>query len=151
MKNAETSVLKELLSSFDDKTFDLDVWKIKASILIKKIFGEDDEKLSMIKSLHYDYSSWSLRDKTGVNQPDTVKEQAKGIIETAILELSLSDVRSSPLEILKDNLTEEEYTTLLTVIDKKELSEEEFLKYFSKIAQDKKDKVLSKVILDSIK
>lgn len=147
MKDQEKIVLQELLNYFDGKNIDLEVWKIKASLIIKKIFGPNDDKLHLIEDLHYDYSSWSLRDKTGVRQADTVVEQAKGIIEAALLELSLHSNQSALLDLLEENLTGAKFKALQNKLAKSEVSESEIVEFFSKIAGTTKDDILAQLLL----
>ena len=147
MKNQKVEILEDLLKSFDQKNFDLDAWKIKASIVLKKIFGEADEKASLINNLHYDFSSWSLRDHSGGKQHDPIKDQAKEIIEAAIVELELSGDRSPVLEVMRNQLSGEEFDQLQHLIDNNQNIEASLTEYFSKIAPAKKEQILAQIIL----
>lgn len=149
MKSKEELVLAELLESLSTKSFDLDAWKIKAKLLVKKIFGSEDEKLALINELHYDYSSWSLRDESGKQQSDRIKEKAIGIVEGAILELSLNTTKSS-VEMVMEALGDDEREALQKLIAERK-DEADFTKYFSKIAPDIKDKLLAQFVLDSLR
>jgi len=90
MDSAKTEILGDLLADIDNKAFDLEAWKKKAILILKKIFGERDDKISMIENLHYEFSSWSLRDSSGGTSYDKVKENARKIIEAATSELLLA-------------------------------------------------------------
>ncbi|MFA9391635.1 MAG: hypothetical protein ACERKD_17630 [Prolixibacteraceae bacterium] len=147
MNNQKVVALNELLNSVDQKDFNLDVWKIKASLVVKKIFGSSDEKLELIEALHYDYSSWSLRDKTGSKQPDTVKAQAKGILESAILELAIGDSVHPVLIELQQELTGSEMSRLQQLLDDEGLDETRLMDYLSGISPQIKDKVLTQLLL----
>jgi hypothetical protein len=151
MKTLEKAILNKLLNYSNQKNFDLEVWKIKATQLIRKIFGNNDERLGLIEKLQYDYSSWSLRDKTGIKQADTVKEQARGIIESAIDELALAYSDNSLLQLLKKNISNEEFDVLQNKLSKNEVSESELSEYFSKIATPKKDIILAQLLALKIK
>lgn len=140
-------VFTELLHSIDQKNFDLEVWKIKATLVIKKVFGDSDEKLKLIEALHYDYSSWSLRDQNGTRQSDTIKEKAKGIIEAAILELSLDVQPSTVFDELQKLLIGEEMSQLQQLMEQKKGDETAFIEFFSKISSAVKDRILSRLIL----
>ena len=62
MAEKEIALLKEQIIRLDEKKFDLEAWKNHTIIFLERIFGKDSSKIKMIKELHYDYSSWSLRD-----------------------------------------------------------------------------------------
>ena len=149
MNSKETEQLSLLLKSIDQRNFDLDVWKIKATLLIKKVFGEADEKLKLIEALHYDYSSWSLRDQSGSKQADTIKAQARGIIEAAIMEISVSSSSSSDqiLNEFRKELTGADMDTFQQLIDSKNVDETGVIEFLGKISPEVKDRVLARLIL----
>jgi hypothetical protein len=45
MENTKKQVLADLLSDLESKTFEIEAWKQKATLLIKRIFGDNDLKL----------------------------------------------------------------------------------------------------------
>jgi len=147
MEDFNKTVLQDLLTYFDQKKFDLDVWRIKAMVVFKKIFGDESEKLKMIEALHYDYSSWSLRDIDGTKQTDSVKELAKGILESAILELSFEEQSNFIEPLLSQHLTGAELSSLQNKLDKIDVNESEITEYFSKLAPAAKDAILAQLIL----
>lgn len=149
MKNKRIEALNELLNSIDQKNFNYDAWKIKASIIIQNIFGVDDSKVELLKSLHYDYSSWSLRDENGTNIKDSVKDQARSIIDGAILELSMNESDSN-LDILEHLLSTDEFEHLQSNMVKSKANEIVLTEYFSKIAPAKKDLILAKILLKEV-
>jgi hypothetical protein len=88
MADKEISILKEQVERLNEKQFDLDAWKNQTVIFLERIFGKESSKVKLIRELHYDYSSWNLRDTTGAGQSkDPVRFQAKGILEATIEEL----------------------------------------------------------------
>ncbi len=90
MAEIEIALLQEQIAGLDEKTFDLDAWKNHTVILLERIFGDDSSKIRMIKSLHYDYSSWNLRDTAATGKTkdaDSVRLQAGEILHAAITEL----------------------------------------------------------------
>ncbi|MCY1720919.1 hypothetical protein OU798_11240 [Prolixibacteraceae bacterium Z1-6] len=90
MAEKEISLLKEQLARLDEKKFDLDAWKNHTLIFLERIFGKDNSKLKIIRDLHYDYSSWNLRDTAASGKSkdkDPVKMQAREILQATILEL----------------------------------------------------------------
>lgn len=148
MKDLKVEILKELVSDFDQKNFDMEAWKIKASLVLKKIFGQNDEKSGLIQNLHYDFSSWSLRDNSGGKQHDSIKDQAKEIIESAILELKLSDDQSQTMMLMRSQLTGAEFNEIQLLIENKQSDKVSLTEYFSKIATEKKDAILAQIILN---
>lgn len=114
MAKKEIALLREQIERLNDKMFDLDAWKNRTEIFLERIFGKDSLKLKMIQSLHYDYSSWSLRDTYAggsVKDKDPVRIQAEEILEAIITELEslgLPEEEKEQLkimELLDDELT----------------------------------------------
>lgn len=114
MAEKEIALLKEQIERLDDKRFDLSAWKNRTSFFLERIFGKENSKIKMINELHYDYSSWNLRDaaaSASAKDTDPVRIQARQILEATIFELEylglpaekkeLSVVR----ELLEDELT----------------------------------------------
>jgi len=85
----EIQLLKKLIEQLDDKNFNLDGWKSSAMIILARIFGENSQKLRQIEKIEYDYSSWSMRDTSGIPYLKTCKKLGRQILETAILELEM--------------------------------------------------------------
>ncbi len=88
MAEKEIALLKEQIEKLNDARFDLEAWKNQTTIFLERIFGKESSKVRLIKELHYDYSSWSLRDASGAGKSkDPVKFQAQGILSATIEEL----------------------------------------------------------------
>lgn len=114
MAEKEIMLLKQQLAELNEPNFDLDAWKQHTVIFLERIFGKDNTKLKFINDLHYDYSSWSLRDTAAVGKTkgkDPIKTQAGEILEAAILELEtlgLPEEKNEQCklqELLSDELT----------------------------------------------
>ncbi|WP_347838318.1 hypothetical protein [uncultured Draconibacterium sp.] len=114
MAEKQIALLQQQLARLDEKKFDLDAWKKHTLIFLERIFGKDNTKLKLIQDLHYDYSSWSLRDTAAAGKTkdkDPVKIQAREILEATILELEtlgLPQVEAEQLKVwslLQDELT----------------------------------------------
>ncbi|WP_052670630.1 MULTISPECIES: hypothetical protein [Draconibacterium] len=114
MAEKQIAILREQLAKLDEKKFDLDAWKTHTLIFLERIFGKDNSKLKLIQDLHYDYSSWSLRDTAAAGKTkdkDPVKMRASEILEATILELEtlgLPEGEEEPQklwELLQDELT----------------------------------------------
>ncbi len=90
MAEKEIALLKEQIARLDEKNFDLEAWKNHTIIFLERIFGKDNSKIKMIKELHYDYSSWSLRDTAAAGKTkdkDPVRMQADEILRATVAEL----------------------------------------------------------------
>lgn len=114
MAEKEIALLKEQIARLDEKKFDLEAWKNRTVIFLERIFGKESQKLKMIQNLHYDYSSWSLRDTYAggsAKDKDPVRIQAQEILEAIINELEnlgLPQEKKEKLkirELLEDELT----------------------------------------------
>jgi hypothetical protein len=152
MENSKSTILSDLLNEIGKKEFDLEAWKMKAVMVFKMFFGPGDEKIGFIKNLRYDYSSWALRDSAGGKQPDTVKENARRIIETALLEISLSEKSENLVfDTIKEELTGKEYSSLMTIIKKSGNLTSCLDEYFGNLESSKKEQILTKLVLNSIK
>ena len=87
---------------------------IRHCLVLERIFGKDNSKLKLIQDLHYDYSSWSLRDTAAAGKSkdkDPVKMRASEIMEATILELETlglpegEEEHQKLMELLQDELT----------------------------------------------
>ncbi len=130
MAEKEIALLKEQISRLDEKKFDLEAWKNHTTIFLERIFGKDSSKIKMLRELHYDYSSWSLRDTAAsgkAKDKDPVRQQAEEILRASIAELETLGVpagkpeKEKIWELLQDELTGKqvkEIETLLSSEDK---------------------------------
>ncbi len=114
MAEKEIALLKDQIDRLDDKKFDMEAWKNRTYMFLERIFGKESPKLRMIKDLHYDYSSWSLRDTAAGGSDkdkDPVRIQAKEILEASIAELESLGLPQQKQEKLKiKELLEDELT-----------------------------------------
>ncbi len=129
MAEKEIALLKEQLARLDESKFDLDAWKKHTLIFLERIFGKDNSKLKLIQDLHYDYSSWSLRDTAAVGKTkdkDPVKMQAREILEATILELETlglpvgANEQQKVWELLQDELTGKQTKQIEAIIKSEE-------------------------------
>lgn len=112
MAEKEIALLKQQIERLDEKRFDLGAWKNRTILFLERIFGNDNSRLKMINDLHYDYSSWSLRDTAAggsAKDKDPVRIQAKEILEAIIAELEMLGLPKQKEEQykLKDLLDDE--------------------------------------------
>ncbi len=114
MAEKEIALLKKQIARLDEKNFDLEAWKNHTIIFMERIFGKDSTKIKMIKELHYDYSSWSLRDTAAAGKTkdkDPVRMQADEIMWATVAELENLGLPENKKEkekineLLQDELT----------------------------------------------
>jgi len=127
MKEKAITILREQIDKLDRKDFDLEAWKTQSIVLMGRIFGERSFKTEQIRSLHYDYSSWSLRDTRGVGSPvDIARKAARDLLEAAITELEHfglpGETASAPLlaairESLEEHLKISAFRKLSGIMD----------------------------------
>lgn len=149
METLKTEILNDLMVEIDKKDFDLEAWKMKASMVMRKFFGQSDEKVSLIQNLRYDFSSWALRDSSGGKQHDTVKDNAKRIIETALLEISISENENVTASVLQDELTGSEYSALKALTEKTGDVTNEIAEFIHNLTPEKKELLLTKLVMKS--
>lgn len=86
----EIKLLQEQIDKMDVKDFDLNAWKQYTIIILARIFGEQSQKIKQIDEIEYDYSSWSLRDTSGLSSNmETCKKLGKEILTASINELKV--------------------------------------------------------------
>ncbi|MBN1985462.1 MAG: hypothetical protein JW761_04110 [Prolixibacteraceae bacterium] len=114
MAEKEIALLKEQIARLDEKDFDLEAWKNHTILFLERIFGKESSRIKMIKELHYDYSSWSLRDTAAAGKTkdkDPVRMQADEILRASVAELESLGLPENKKEqekireLLQDELT----------------------------------------------
>jgi hypothetical protein len=112
MKDKAIEILRQQLLRLDHPDFDLEGWKSQTIVLLGRIFGERSYKTERIRNLHYDYSSWALRDTRGKSSPlEAAKQSARDLLEAALTELEQfgvpDEAGSSPvLDAIRASLEE---------------------------------------------
>lgn len=127
MAQKEISILRNQIEKLDDPKFNLNVWKSTTIIVLDRIFGRDSEKINLVKNINYEYSSWTLRDTSGVPASETVKKLGREILETAIHEIEVFGLpelkKRDHIEIsviksaLENTLRISQYRELLEIIN----------------------------------
>jgi len=118
MKEKEIRLIKKQVEKLDDKDFDLEAWKISTILILERVFGYDSSKITNIKNIHQDLSSWTLRDTLGHTRGyDASKKYGKEILEACIMELETlgtpdnikerTKPESLPFEVLLESLENE--------------------------------------------
>lgn len=122
MAEKEIALLRDQIGKLSDPRFDLEAWKNQTIIFLERIFGKESSKVKLIKELHYDYSSWSLRDASGAGKKDPVKFQAEGILAATIEELEKLGLPGGEpesrkiTELLEDELTGKQMKEIETLV-----------------------------------
>lgn len=112
MKTKAIEILNQQIEKLEHPDFDLEAWKQQTVVLLGRIFGERSYKTEQIKNLHYDYSSWALRDTRGTSSPvEAAKQAAKDLLGAAVIELENFGIpgeeESSPvLDAIRESLEE---------------------------------------------
>ncbi|NLX27342.1 MAG: hypothetical protein GXY59_00050 [Bacteroidales bacterium] len=122
MAEKEIALLRDQIGKLSDPRFDLEAWKNQTIIFLERIFGKESSKVKLIRELHYDYSSWSLRDASGAGKKDPVKFQAEGILAATIEELEKLGLPGGEpesrkiTELLEDELTGKQMKEIDTLV-----------------------------------
>ncbi len=158
MAEQEIALLKQQLARLDEKKFDFDAWKNHTLIFLERIFGKENSKINLIKNLHYDYSSWSLRDTAAAGKTkdkDPVKMQAREILSATITELEKLGLPQNSLEVekvwelLKDELTGKQIKNIETVLSSKtENPAEEISDILENIEKENLALIIAKLLID---
>lgn len=88
MKTQFIKLIRNQLEKLNSKDFDLDAWKNSTILVLERVFGKDNLKSKKIQEIHYDLSSWSLRDTLGTSAHfDACKKNGREILEVCLMEL----------------------------------------------------------------
>lgn len=158
MAEKEIALLKEQLARLNEKKFDLEAWKNHTLIFLERIFGKENSKLSLIKELHYDYSSWNLRDTAAAGKTkdkDPVKMQAREILTATITELEKLGLPQSKLEtekvwmLLKDELTGKQAKEIETILNSNDPNKlENISKTLEKLGVENLSTIIAKLLIN---
>jgi Glu-tRNA(Gln) amidotransferase subunit E-like FAD-binding protein len=158
MAEKEIALLKEQLARLDEKKFDFDAWKNHTLIFLERIFGKDNSKLILIKELHYDYSSWNLRDTAAAGKTkdkDPVKMQAREILTATITELEKLGLPQNKLEteniwvLLKDELTGKQAKEIEVILNSDDSNKiENISKTLEKLGAENLSRVIAKLLIN---
>ena len=160
MKDQYIKLIKNQIEKLNLKDFDLDSWKDSTILVLDRIFGYDSEKIKKINDIHYDLSSWSLRDTLGTSAHfDTCKKKGKEILEVSIMEietLGIPELRKSDneekpdniLSALEDELTIAQYKELkkLMAEPNEETRGTNIYGFLNKLGSDSAMRILSNIL-----
>ena len=158
MVEKEIALLKEQLARLDEKKFDLEAWKNHTLIFLERIFGKENSKLNLIKELHYDYSSWNLRDTAAAGKTkdkDPVKMQAREILQATIVELEKLGLPENRLErdkawiLLKDELTGRQAKEIEAILNSNDSNKiENVCKTLEKLGVENMSSIIAKLLIN---
>ncbi|PKP51633.1 MAG: hypothetical protein CVT92_12265 [Bacteroidetes bacterium HGW-Bacteroidetes-1] len=81
-------LLRQQIEKLQVKDFELKAWKKQTALLLMRIFGEKDPKVTQTEQLEYEFNSWSLRDASGNESYEESRRRiGRNILEAAIMEL----------------------------------------------------------------
>ncbi len=144
MDQKKINILNELSQALSQADFNLEAWKMKAKLVMKSLFGSGDERIDLIEKLHYDYSSWSLRDNSGGKMIDPVKKTAAEIVGSALIELEINQGKSSIEELFSRELTGSQFKELKEAVGKN--NEEEIDRFTSRLEADLLKRIVRNII-----
>lgn len=136
MSQKEIQLLEQQIERLNAKDFDLGAWKKYSIVILARIFGEHNIKISQIEKLEYEFNSWSLRDASGnESYEEGTKKLAREILLAAIDEIKvfgLPEEKDSSSEkaieafvhILLDELKGSQVKKLKAILKSKESKEE---------------------------
>jgi hypothetical protein len=125
MTEKEIALLNGQITRLEETKFDLEAWKNQTIIFLERIFGKESSKIKMIKELHYDYSSWTLRDTAAAGKTkdkDPVRLQAEEILRATVAELESLGLpqdkqeKEKVRELLGDELTGKQLKEIETLL-----------------------------------
>lgn len=87
-KESYITLLNEQLHKVDDRTFDLSSWKKATCLVLESYFGMNAPQVKALEKIDYAYSSWTLRDESGVSDP--VKTDCKSTLAMIIREMEIA-------------------------------------------------------------
>ncbi len=166
MNEKQIELLEQQIEKLEQKNFDLTAWKTQTSILLARIFGEDNQKIKQIEKLEYEYNSWSLRDTSGHSAYlDSCKKLGREILEASINEI---EVLGAPekhagepgkldvaviLDALDDELKGSQYKALIKTL-KSEMNADEKKRLVHEIVRDLGEEtnrtILENILLNSV-
>lgn len=136
MSKKEIQLLDQQIAKLSEKDFDLEAWKKYTIIILAKIFGENNMKISQVEKLEYEFNSWALRDASGNEsyEEGTIK-LAREILQASIDEIKAFGIPDTSeknsdqtlqdfLNILLDELKGSQVKQLKTIVTSRESKDE---------------------------
>lgn len=96
MVKKEVELLNNQIEKLNLKGFEFEAWKKYSLLLLTRIFGEDDLKVTQLQKIDFEFNSWSLRDASGnESYEEGSKRLAKEVLQSAIDELNIYGLPNS--------------------------------------------------------
>lgn len=144
MAEKEINLLQKQIDKLEKKDFDLEAWKNYTSIILGRIFGEENQKVRQIRNIEYEHSSWSLRDTAGHSAIEACKMLGREILEASIAELEnfgapktgsegSEEVILIIVEALQDELKGHQYKEIKSILNSDEEIDEKRKKIGEKL------------------
>ena len=159
----EIQLLKKQIDKLEAEDFDLEAWKTGAIIILERLFGSDNQKISQISKIKYDQSSWALREAKGSkNMMETCKRQGKEILHIAIDELEhfglpedVAEAHAAPfkaviVQALENELKISQYREVVRILDADKKIEEkhkELIDTLNSFGHDNIENILASILL----
>ncbi len=90
MVKKEIELLNSQIEKLHSSGFELEAWKKYSILILTRVFGKDDPKVSQLQSIEFEFNSWSLRDASGNESYEQgSKRLAKEVLQAAIDELKI--------------------------------------------------------------
>jgi uncharacterized protein YllA (UPF0747 family) len=163
MNEQEIKLLQKQVAKLEAEDFDLEAWKAGAIIILERIFGPGNQKITQMEKIKYDQSSWALREASGSkNMMETCKKQGKEVLEIAMDELALfglpeeieaehaAPFKSVIVQALENELKISQYREIVRIIDSdKKLQDKQkwLIDTLNKYGHDVADGILSSILL----
>jgi len=88
MTEKQIELLRKQMENLDAGDFNLEAWKTSTKLMLERIFGPGNPRAREIEKIHYDLSSWALRDSLGASSTlEGCKRTGRAILEACIMEL----------------------------------------------------------------
>jgi len=140
MRDKKIELLQKQLKKLDAKDFNLNAWKNSSILILERIFGKDSPKIKKIDEIHYDLSSWSMRDTLGTSSLDACKRTGKEILEVCIMELETLGLPEQEEKDLTTNIID--FNVILQALENKlTISKFKELKQILEKEEDKMKKI----------
>lgn len=136
--------LNELKKELDQKSFNLDSWKLKTINILRTIFGAEYINIEQLDQIHYDYSSWSLRDSSGGKNIDKVLDMAHAIIDTAIFDVTIK--ASNQKETIQNILDTNQYQKLTELLNQEQIDDSSLKSLLQKLEESQKVNLLQTLL-----
>ena len=159
----EIQLLQKQIDKLDADDFDLEAWKSGAIIILERLFGLENQKITQIEKIKYDQSSWALREAKGSkNMMETCKKQGKEILQIAIDELKhfglpeeVTEAQAAPfkaviVQALESELKIAQYREIVRIVDsdkKLEEKQKELIDALNSYGHDFTDNILASILL----